>query len=350
MQISNYSVPNFHPKAASKPSFGGSAVQELTAIIPNTKVAKNLTQLDRNAFSYYIYARKFPNGITAEDIKSISKFEGSEFMIQAYELLTKKLGLSTDIRPPFSGVPQIKGDALGAYMPTTNMIVVDMQKMQNLKISKGNIFGFIRHELQHFLQNAAVLRHETIGEQAIEKMKTNYINAEKATAINAVKMLPMEQLEQMLANNTEALTHIRMVKDCLEKGTLEDLEPYYEKMGKEYTQNLINLRQKLIDKLGLIKKDSNQTKKIQGYFNEFDKIGYYNSDGQVNLAKYLKSKIEQEAILSQLQAQFEYSQEPCFMHYAKTGFLKSLENPESLKDIERIHKASKNATNGVDNV
>ena len=102
MQISNYSVPNFHPKAASKPSFGGSAVQELTAIIPNTKVAKNLTQLDRNAFSYYIYARKFPNGITAEDIKSISKFEGSEFMIQAYELLTKKLGLSPDIRPPFS--------------------------------------------------------------------------------------------------------------------------------------------------------------------------------------------------------------------------------------------------------
>lgn len=347
MQISNYSVPNFQPKAASKPSFGGSVVQELTAIIPNTKVARNLTQLDRNAFSYYIYARKFPNGITAEDIKSISKFEGSEFMIQAYELLTKKLGLSTDIRPPFSGVPQIKGDALGAYIPTTNMIVVDMQKMQNLKISKGNIFGFIRHELQHFLQNTAVLRHETIGEQAIEKMKTNYINAEKATAINAVKMLPMEQLEQMLANNTEALTHIRMVKDCLEKGTLEDLEPYYEKMGKEYTQNLINLRQKLIDKLGMIKKDSNQTKKIQGYFNEFDKIGYYNSDGQVNLAKYLKSKIEQEAILSQLQAQFEYSQEPCFMHYAKTEFLKSLENPESLKDIERIHKVSKNATNGV---
>lgn len=347
MQISNYSVPNFHPKAASKPSFGGSAVQELTAIIPNTKVAKNLTQLDRNAFSYYIYARKFPNGITTEDIKSISKFEGSEFMIQAYELLTKKLGLSPDIRPPFSGVPQIKGDALGAYMPTTNMIVVDMQKIQNLKISKGNIFGFIRHELQHFLQNAAVLRHETIGERAIEKMRTNYINAEKATAINAVKMVPMEQLEQIFANNPEALTLIRMVKDCLEKGTLEDLEPYYEKMGKEYTQNLINLRHKLIDKLGLIKKDSNQTKKIQGYFNEFDKIGYYNSDGQVNLAKYLKSKIEQEAILSQLQAQFEYSQEPCFMHYAKTEFLKSLENPESLKDIERIHKASKNATNGV---
>ena len=247
MQISNYSVPNFHPKAASKPSFGGSAVQELTAIIPNTKVAKNLTQLDRNAFSYYIYARKFPYGITAEDIKSISKFEGSEFMIQAYELFTKKLGLSTDIRPPFSGVPQIKGDALGAYMPTTNMIVVDMQKMQNLKISKGNIFGFIRHELQHFLQNAAVLRHETIGEQAIEKMRTNYINAEKATAINAVKMIPKEQLEQMLANNTEALTHIRMVKDCLEKGTLEDLEPYYEKMGKVFSQNLIYLRLKFID-------------------------------------------------------------------------------------------------------
>lgn len=347
MQISNYSVPNFQPKAASKPSFGGSAVQELTAIIPNTKVAKNLTQLDRNAFSYYIYARKFPNGITAEDIKSISKFEGSEFMIQAYELLTKKLGLSPDIRPPFSGVPQIQGDALGAYMPTTNMIVVDMQKIQNLKISKGNIFGFIRHELQHFLQNAAVLRHETIGEQAIEKMRTNYINAEKATAINAVKMVPMEQLEQIFANNPEALTLIRRVKDCLEKGTLEDLEPYYEKMGKEYTQNLINLRHKLIDKLGLIKKDSNQTKKIQGYFNEFDKIGYYNSDGQVNLAKYLQSRTEQEAMVSQLQAQFEYSQEPCFMHYAKTEFLKSLENPESLKDIERIHEASKNATNEV---
>lgn len=178
-------------------------------------------------------------------------------------------------------------------------------------------------------------------------MRRNYINAEKATAINAVKMVPMEQLEQIFANNPEALTLIRMVKDCLEKGTLEDLEPYYEKMGKEYTQNLINLRHKLIDKLGLIKKDSNQTKKIQGYFNEFDKIGYYNSDGQVNLAKYLKSKIEQEAILSQLQAQFEYSQEPCFMHYAKTEFLKSLENPESLKDIERIHEASKKATNGV---
>lgn len=347
MQISNYSVPNSQPKVASKPSFGGSAVQELTAIIPNTKVAKNLTQLDRNAFSYYIYARKFPNGITAEDIKSISKFEGSEFMIQAYELLTKKLGLSPDIRPPFSGVPQIQGDALGAYMPTTNMIVVDMQKIQNLKISKGNIFGFIRHELQHFLQNAAVLRHETIGEQAIEKMRTNYINAEKATAINAVKMVPMEQLEQIFANNPEALTLIRRVKDCLEKGTLEDLEPYYEKMGKEYTQNLINLRHKLIDKLGLIKKDSNQTKKIQGYFNEFDKVGYYNPDGQINLAKYLQSRTEQEAMVSQLQAQFEYSQEPCFMHYAKTEFLKSLENPEYLKDIERIHEASKNATNEV---
>lgn len=292
-------------------------------------------------FRHYIYARQFSNGITAEDIKSISKFEGSEFMIQAYELLTKKLGLSTDIRPPFSGVPQIQGEGLAAYFPTTNMIVVDMSKLQNLKSSKGDIFGVIRHELQHFLQNAAVLRHETIGEQAIETMKTNYINAEKETAINAIKMLPMEQLEQMLADNPKAIAHLKKVKHCLENGTLEELEPDYEKMGKEYTQNLINLRQKLINKLGLIKKDSNQTKTIQTYFKEFDKVGYYKPDGQIDVAKYLQSRNEQEAMASQLQAQFEYSQEPCFMHYAKSGFLKSLENSKSLKDIERIAEASK---------
>lgn len=43
MQISKYSVPNFQPKAASKPSFSGSVVQELT--YPKYKSCKKLDSI-----------------------------------------------------------------------------------------------------------------------------------------------------------------------------------------------------------------------------------------------------------------------------------------------------------------
>ena len=75
-------------------------VKELTRVIPDTKVCKNLTVVDRKAFYSYIYTMQFKMKTTAEEIKKLFSFDGDEFFNKAYLFLAQKLNISEELIPP----------------------------------------------------------------------------------------------------------------------------------------------------------------------------------------------------------------------------------------------------------
>ena len=85
--------------------------------------------------------------------------------------------------------------------------------------------------------------------------------------------------------------------------------------------------------MGVIKSDSSLTPKIKSDFEEFRDLGYYNQNGTIDYDKYVKSKIEQNAIEAQSAAAFEFSQLGCFMRYAAFDLANIKENQMAVDEI-----------------
>lgn len=171
IQSFNYS----QPVSNSSPAFNGN-ISKLLEVIPDTKVSKNLTELDKNLFLSYVTSKKYSMGVTPEDISSVTKYDRNEFISKSYDLLTQKLGIPEYVRPPVFP-SKLPNQLMLGYSPLYNAILVDPEKIKNT--SKLNIFGLLRHELQHFIQNSRIFRHEEIGEKAIDKISEKFVQTQK---------------------------------------------------------------------------------------------------------------------------------------------------------------------------
>lgn len=92
MQIQSLSYSTNNYKNVSKTSFQGLKPEQLLEVIPNTKVCKNLTHLDKHVFQQYIASKPFKSGVTPDEFAELSKSSGADFILNTYELLTKKFG------------------------------------------------------------------------------------------------------------------------------------------------------------------------------------------------------------------------------------------------------------------
>jgi len=326
---------NLAVQRSANQTFGSSlnkALKHMTEVIPDTKVCKNLTELDRNVFQAYVLSKPYSIGITPKEVEELSKFDGSEFIVQSYRYLLNKLGLKEDIAPGLA-FAKLDNDVPMAYLSLNNIIAVDIDKLA--KSGKKDIFALLKHEMQHMLQNYQILRHETIGEQSINAYVRKYIAETKKQIISQVQSGNSEVMEKtLLQNNNEISKMLYEAVQDVKKGKTDTLDAAMEKDGESYKNSLLSVRKLIIDNLGMIKKDSALTPKIQNYFDEYKDIGYYNTDNTINYHKYFTSKIEQEALMAQARAGFEFSQESCFMRYQKQETLNAFQNGD--KDTKKI--------------
>mgnify|MGYP004665512631 CR=1 FL=1 len=313
MQIQNIGYQN----KTYATQFKGTYEQELLTPIKNTKIGKGLTQLDILAFKSYVMGKKFAMGVTAKEVKELSKLEGNEFIVNAYKTIADKVGISQETRPKI-----IFGKTVGkmGYVPMFNIITVDPKNLQ--KNTKPEIFGLLRHEIQHFKQNAMVLCHEELGEKAITNSIEKYRQAEK-NSVSYVLSLPDETIKEIikLTPNPEQMEkYVNLGKS----GQMDKVNEMIDQFAEKYKQDLTSLREKLIVENGLIKKDSKISSKVEGYFDDLINGGYYNSENGIDWKKYFESQIEHEAMFSQTQAQIEFSQEPCGLKYLKGSTLSAI--------------------------
>ena len=312
----------------------GSILNKLTEVIPDTKVCKGLTELDKNLFAEYLQMPRYKMQITPEEIDDLCKFDGNEFIDEAYELLTRKLGLDVNIRPKLFWSTDMNNNIEAAFQPLNNIILCNAEYFPNL--SKKQQFILLRHELQHYIQNMDILRHEEIGEKALDRLTTNYIKALKQTHDLIFKQYPIKKAVENLKNRGEDINFINKYVELFKAKDSKGIDELFESTGSGYRQELTGFRNKIIAERGLIKKDSALTPKIQQNFDEFTNIDYYTPDGNLNFAKYFNSKTEKDAILAQKAADFQFSKECCYMKYAKKQFFNEINSEETIKALEQI--------------
>lgn len=329
-------ITNINPQYKQNTQFkGATAINDLTKVIPNTKVFKNLTQLDKNCFTSYLYSMQFRLKTNAEEIKNLFKLDGDEFFESTYLLLANKLGLPKEILPPvyFQAEDNI---APLSYLPNQNVI---LRNPDFKNISKAELFGHIRHELQHFVQNLYILRHETLGETAVEIYTKNKVDDLK----NGYKYflennIPVEVYKSYLDDNDEKTIEqsIQLYTALLNKET--DIETAFKDAPKLIKEDFEEYRNLVIEKLGMIKKDSLEAKKAEKFFEDFCNINYFDSEGKIDLGKYVTSAVEIDALLAGQVATFEANGGGCLFRELKEEALDFLSQEDS-NDYKSVKKA-----------
>lgn len=290
-------------------AFNGKLPKELMEIVPNTRVSKNLTRFDQCCFKSYVNSIPYRIGVLPKEIKEIEHYEGENFVNACQNLILKKMGIPKEVRPALYPVNEIAGDAQMQYIVNNNIIVCDKTKIS--KATKPEIFGLIRHECQHYIQNTSILRHEEFGDKAITKMTESYINNEKETSTKLFTNYTDEQLQEIFINSPDALKLINQAKELYTKGDIEGFNKLFESVGKNYKKELIQFQTNLKNTMGSIPKDSPLTPKIARHFDELYNINYYDKNSKINCAIYLNQAIEQEAINAQAAGMSEFDYKSC---------------------------------------
>ena len=324
-------IPNITPELMAK-------LEKLTEVIPDTKVAKNLTQFDKNMFHAYIDAKPFMMGISAKEIAQLNKLDGMDFIYESYNLLSKKLGYSERIRPQLA-LAELDGQNKMMYTNILNIIYIDPKKTE--KMNKTEIFGFIRHELQHYTQNIRILRHEELGPKSIELSAQKYFDTEKQAITQVCTQCSDEDIYKIACSqnpeNPQGIYDCLMkAKKCIAENDTEGLDEICKKNTYMYRKQITNFRNTVIEELGFIDKNSSLTPKIESDFKELYDLDYYNEDGTINNISYAQSKIEDEAYNAQGAASFEFSQEPCFIRFAKQDAIASLQDEATLQFVNDV--------------
>lgn len=209
MQVQNI---NYQNTKSYTPQFKGNMAKLWLTPIKDTKVGKDLTELDKYAFQTYVNSKQFHVGITQEEINKLSKFDGEEFFTASFDYLTKKLGIKKSTRPNLV-FTQFPSDGRMAYTPINNSIMVDLKKCSSA--TKAQNFAGIRHELQHFLEISMIMRHEELGTKAIDSMVASHENS----LINMFKHLLVDASEEEISAVAETTSNpeefVEMILEAL---------------------------------------------------------------------------------------------------------------------------------------
>ena len=306
-----------------QPNFQNKYIKKITEVIDNPKVSKNLTHLDGISMQAYISSKPYKMNVTQEEISALKKFEGVEFILNSYEFLCSKLGLSEKTRPQFQVLQSMAGELKMGYFHINNVIVCDYNKVCNAR--KDDIYALIRHELQHFLQNASALRHETLGQETIDAMVNKFTQEEKKSVINILANYSDKQIATFFSARPDTLAIYIKARKFLESGNQKEFDKLMENNSLIYRQEMLNIQNQLKKELGEIPADSPLTDKIKKDFDEMMTICYSDENGTLDAAKYFASGIEQDAMDAQNAAVIDFSQSECGFKTMKEATLSALE-------------------------
>lgn len=328
MRIQKF-TPIGNTKQNFSPQFQGNPIKILTTPMPKTSVSNGLTELDKFIFRTYVNSKQYAMGLTHGEIKALSQYEGKEFITRAYKFIARKMAISGDIAPKFE-FGAIRGDGRMCYDSVENTISVDFDKVKNS--SKAAQFGALRHEVQHFFQSVMMLRHEDIGEKFITLLADTCRDRLKSKIFDYINETSVEDFSKIFQNSSESDAMLNLIKD-VKSGNNSLLNSIIEVGVDRCKQSLNGFRKNVVKQYGVINKESYLTPEIQKYFDASMKQNYYKKDGSIDITKYCFSIKEQDAILAQNQATFEFSESKCFMNFYKKVLANMLKDDEFLKNL-----------------
>jgi len=247
-------------------------------------------------FRQYMLMKKTSLKITKEEFRTLLSYDGEEYKLKAYELLTKKMNIPHELMPQFIYSNAI--DVPMFYDFRMNYIAVN----PSLNVDKGSFLAYLRHELQHFSQNMQMFRHETKGAELAKIFSKMNADITCKNIDHYARNVDIEQLKQIL--NEEDLKQISFFKDLLKNNQIKEYDYYLQLLEKKFNEyhlsEYTDFRKKIIDAMGILKKDTKEGKRAEKMFNEtVSEQGYWQADGQVHLGKYLGDCRECEAFAAQ---------------------------------------------------
>lgn len=322
-----------------------SSIPQVREGIVPAETVKKLTPCDKFNFRAYLHFKTLDFKTNPEEINALFKFEGDEFFEKTYEFLIKKLGIPEKLKPAI--IERSASETVGMTYDWINNCIA--KNPNGFIKEKVQIFGGLRHELQHFLQNMNVLRTEKVGDEVVNFYAKYAGKQRSAYADFEVKNLTLEQLKTNYDEQT--LEYYKYLKDLLKnnpdayESELINLRNIIEGAQLTHFQNFRNL---VIQEMGLIKEGTQPARRAQKMLKEImSENAYWQSDGSIHAGKYAFDVRENEAITAQSAAQLKTlppEQRYCYLQIIKQqmqAFEELLKKEPNTKEINELLETSK---------
>lgn len=335
IKINPETLRYIHPEKISAP------VDEFVKTVPKKieTAAKTVSDADRMAFKGYVFQRNLNLKITADEIKKLFKYEGEEYQQKAFEFLLNKMNIPRELTPQimYGG----EGTDIGmAYNWALNAVIFN-KEAKNILYDKTNFITFLRHELQHWMQNMKCLTHETKGDKFAKKLAEKIFYGSVQNFENQIKNADIEKLKTIYPQ--DFIQDIVYLKSCLKNNATAEYEQYLKELTKtwQYTfeNQLDNLRNTAIEKIGITKAGTKEAKRAEKMIQEtLSDIGYFEEGGKVNMGKFYidcrenEALAAQDALLQQIKA-FQ-GEKFCYLRDIK----EQAKNPDAIETFEKIDK------------
>ena len=319
-----------------QPKFGNSQTfAHLTKKIPDAKVLKNMTYLDKNCLITYLYSIPFRMKTTQEEIKNIFQLNGEDFVSSAYKFIANKMGIPEAVCPTLINVPDENLQAPLKFLPNQN-IIVRFSNANNLP--KVKQFAHLRHELQHAMQNFYIFRHETIGKEAVEVFANNKVKELK----NALRLLlesnvSVEDFIRQAGKDEFAIFCYTHLKEKQDRDGSVDIDAEFEGVSEAFKPIFENHRDTIIKAMGEIKEGTPAARKAEAFFAENINLNYYDAEGNIDFGQYITSTIETDASIAEQVVEFDLEGGGCFFKKLKDNSLALLahQNSAEFKSLEK---------------
>ena len=313
------------------PQFKSKFIETLRQPANLRKPLDKMTKGDCHYLSSYLYAFKFRLGITQKEIQSLLSKNGIEFLNATSNFLKQKMGFSDNNLPPIMLMEGTFGGAESGYVLEQNAIYLT-NAFEN--IPKPQLFGLLRHEYQHAIQNHNILRTEGLGEEAVEYYAEKAFEKQKELLLEFAKNYSVKELlAQGLINDNGAII-ISEISGALQRNDKVAVDSILKQFKQVLLAELKEFREKLILEKGTIKADSKTAQVAKIHFDEFKNVDYFDKNGNLDLGKHSFKVTENESELAQIMAEAEISQ-TCFIKLQKKNIEKLCKNKAIADSIDR---------------
>lgn len=315
----------------SIPQFKSKYLEMLAQPANLKKPLDRMTKGDCHCLLSYVHSLKFRLGITQEEIKNLLSKNGIDFLNATANFFKQKMGFSDNNFPPVVFIQGTFGGAESAYALEQNVIYLT-NTFEN--IPKPQLFGLLRHEYQHAVQNHNVLRVEGLGEEAVEYYAQNTFEKQKELLLEFAKNYSVKELLAQGLINDAGASIVSEMSQALQKNDMVALDNVLRRFKQGLVAGLNEFREKLINEKGLIKENSKAAKIAKIYFEEFKNIDYFDENGSLDMGKHSFRASEAESELAQLMAESEISQ-TCFINLQKRNIQEVCKNKNIADSIDK---------------
>lgn len=307
---------------------------------PASKIKpKKIRSNDILFFRQYIFSKGLQIQTTEAEIQKLFQLEGDDFFIASFEFLFNKLGIPQSLKPQIVELPQSNEVGM-AYEFCNNWIIKNPNAPKATKIET---YSFIRHELQHMLQNLDIMRHKQIGETAVKTYSELLTNNQMIMIENNIRNVPIEVLK-LQGQPKETLTEYQLLKNLLQENKESEFKEYIEKIRQLILEQNItrigNFRNLVLNEMGYLKEGSRAERRAEKFFNNINN-NYFQENGKVHTGKYSTDVREAEAIIAGEVAlddiKHYLGEDTCYIKKLKSQFEDLINNKEKYKEqIEQI--------------